>query len=126
MGYEQIRVTDELSRSVQRAVGVLPRRHETLGEMVMDVAAERLVQEPANLVTDEGVEGLPLGTEEGSTCETLCPYLNAFPSRVDYERWTERTLQAVTVALSLGEAIDLARDWISGPARGLEEESCCC
>ena len=98
-----------------------------LGGGAVEVRSDSLTGgEVATLVTDEGVEGLPPGTEEGSTCETLCPYLNAFPSRADYERWAARTLQAVTVALSLGEAFDLARDWTSGPARGPEEESCCC
>ncbi len=77
VGYEQIRVTDELSRSVQRAGGVPLRRRET-----------------------------------------LCPYLNAFCSRDDYERWAERTPQAETVALSMEEAFDLARDWTSGSAEG--------
>jgi hypothetical protein len=38
MGYEQIRITDELSDSAQRAVGLAPRRHETLGELVRDIA----------------------------------------------------------------------------------------
>jgi hypothetical protein len=33
-GYEQIRVADELSESVQRAARIAPRRHEALGELV--------------------------------------------------------------------------------------------
>ncbi len=177
MGYERIRVTDELSRSVQRAAGVTPRRHETLGELMRTVTArcgicgpEDLISEERTrhevrvdgrvlysfcfvdalmlpfvlpggtvevrsasptggevraLVTEKGVESFPLGAvvsfgaaraEDGSTHTTLCPYLNAFPSRDDYERWAERTLQAETVVLSMEEAFDLARDWIGGPA----------
>jgi alkylmercury lyase len=187
VGYEQIRVTEELSRDVQRSVGVSPRNYETLGELVKGLAAERSVQEPANLiseeptrhevrvdgrvlhtfcfvdalmlpfvlggeaveirsssltgggvsavVTKEGVEDSPpeavvsFGAEraeEGTICETLCPYLNAFPSRADYLRWAARTPQVETVALSMKEAFDLARDWASGPVRGPEEGSCRC
>jgi hypothetical protein len=53
VGYEQIRVTEELSRNVQRWVGVSPRNYETLGELVKGIAAERWVQEPANLISEE-------------------------------------------------------------------------
>ena len=187
MGYEQIRVTGELSRSVQRALGISPLRRETLGDLVKAMAAEQRVRRPEGLVseetmrhevrvdgrvmhtfcfvdalmlpfllrggaievrsdsptggtvtalvTDERVEGSPPGavvsfgaarTAEGSTCETLCPFLNAFPSRADYERWSEQTPQAETVALSMQEAFDLARDWTSNAARGQEGRTCCC
>jgi hypothetical protein len=186
VGYEQVRVTEELSRDVQRAVGVKPRNYETLGELVKGIAAERWVQVQANLIAEEptrhevrvdgrvmhtfcfvdalmlpfvlregavevrsdsptggevsafvtevGVEGSPPGAvvsfgaaraEEGSTCETLCPYLNAFPSRADYERWAGRTPEAVTVPLSLQEAFDLARDWTSGTSDDPKGKRCC-
>jgi alkylmercury lyase len=186
VGYERIRVTDELSRSVQQAVGVPPRRHETLGELVKGIAAERWVQRPENLISEEptrhearldgrilhtfcfvdalmlpfvlrgeavevrsdsptggevsafvtggGLEGSPgaivsfgaARAGEGTVCETLCPYLNAFPSQADYERWATRTPQAVTVPLTLQEAFDLTREWTSGASDDPEGECCRC
>jgi alkylmercury lyase len=187
VGYEDIRVTDELDGGVQRAVGVSPRRHETLGELVKDIAVEHWVPRLANLlsaeptrhqvrvngrilhtfcfvdalmhpfvlqrgavemrsaiptggelaavVTEEGVEGWPRGvvvsfgaarSGEGTICETLCPYLNVFVSRADYDRWVRETPKAETVALSMEEAFDLARDWASGGSDGPKSKDCHC
>jgi hypothetical protein len=41
MSYEGIRITDQLDIAVQRAVRITPWRHETLGELVRDIAAQR-------------------------------------------------------------------------------------
>ncbi len=187
MVYEDIRVTDELDGSVQRAVGMSPRRHETLGELVNDIAVERWVprledllsaeptrhqvrvngrilhtfcfvdalmlpfvlrggavevrsasptgKEVAAVVTEEGVEGSPRGavvsfgaarSGEGMICEALCPYLNVFASRADYDRWVKGAPEAETVALSMKEAFDLARDWASGGSEGPRSKDCHC
>jgi alkylmercury lyase len=187
MSYKQIRVTDEPCRSVQRASGMPLRQHETLGELVSIMTAQRGICGPEDLiseertrhevrvdgrvlytfcfvdalmlpfllrgapvevwstipdgeevtgfVTEEGVNGsLPgavvsfgaVRSSDGPTRATLCPYLNAFPSREDYERWAERSTQAETVALSLEEAFDLARDWTSAPVGDSEGGICRC
>jgi hypothetical protein len=53
MSYEEIQIPQELSESVHRAVGMYPRRHETLGELVKDVAVQRGVRRPENLISEQ-------------------------------------------------------------------------
>ena len=47
MSYEEIRVAQDLGTSVQRAVGLEPQRHETLGELVKDMARRAALRSEA-------------------------------------------------------------------------------
>ncbi len=73
------------------------------------------------VATRETVEGSPpdavmsFGAALGVGAEIqrcICPYVNAFASQDEYERWKVKTPQAATVALTLSEAFAFARDMI--------------
>ncbi len=186
MSHEEIPITEELNESGQRAVGIAPQRHETLGELVKDMArraalrnanpvSERptrhevkvngeafhtycfgdalvlpfvlrdetfevrsespLSGEVTATVTKDGVEASPQDAVvsfgaarvgDGPVQVMACPYINAFRSRADYERWATATPQAVTIALSLEDAFALFRDLVSDGPEGPEGMACGC
>lgn len=79
------------------------------GEVVMLViGSQGVVADPPAAVISFG-----LLREGGVTVyETLCPYLNAFPSEEDYQRWADATPRAVTVSMSAQQAWEFARDML--------------
>jgi alkylmercury lyase len=48
---------------------------------------------------------------DGSVYSVVCPFINLFSSRVNYERWTRAHPEALTLAIPLVDAIDLAQGW---------------
>lgn len=85
------------------------------------------------LATEEGVEAAPpeavvsfdASRAAGEEIHaTLFPYLNAFPSQKEYERWAQSMTEAVTVALSVEDAFALGQIWAGG-AEAPATEACC-
>ncbi|WP_208027874.1 alkylmercury lyase family protein [Rhabdothermincola sediminis] len=54
----------------------------------------------------------------GSIYDTACPYINAFTSDGAYQRWADATPGAVTMALSIGDAVTLAADLVAQTRAG--------
>ena len=45
-----------------------------------------------------------------ATQETVCPYINAFPTPSEYERWAAATPEGMTMMISFTHAIAMARE----------------
>lgn len=57
----------------------------------------------------------PETVHPGIAYQYLCPYVNAFASREDYERWASAVPDASTVAVPFPEAATFARDLVAPP-----------
>ena len=68
MSYEQIRVADELSESVQRAARIAPGRHEALWELIRDIPVQRGALQPADLISREQTRHEVRAKSEGRSC----------------------------------------------------------
>lgn len=99
---------DQAEAASIRSVSPLGR-----GVVTLAVANGELTAEPPTAVISFGMQR----EGDGTVFETLCPYINAFASEEEYRRWAEATPEAVTVAMSVQQAWELARDML-GAARG--------
>lgn len=52
---------------------------------------------------------------------SLCPYINAFPSRAMYEKWDGKTPEATTMAVSFPTGLELARQ-LAGQSTPVDEQ----
>lgn len=96
-------IIDEAEAASIRSVSPLGREVVTLA-----VSNGELAAEPPTAVISFGMR-----REGGGTVfETLCPYVNAFPSEAEYRRWAEATPEAVTVVMSAQQAWEFARDML--------------
>jgi Alkylmercury lyase len=49
--------------------------------------------------------------DDGSVYSAVCPFINLFSSRINYEGWRQAHPEAVTMAIPLVDAVALARAW---------------
>lgn len=77
-------------------------------------------------VTDDGFTSTPLDAvislgvaahASDTVYETTCPYINAFDSLDDYDGWTRSTPDVVSMAVTVEDAINLAKDVVTRTAR---------
>jgi len=100
-------IIDDAEAAVIRSVSPLCREVVTLTIVDRAVTAD-----PPTAVISFGM----LREGNGTVFETLCPYVNAFPSEEGYGRWAESTPDAVTVSMSVQEAWEFARDMLGASA----------
>jgi len=85
------------------------------GEVVeLRVTPEQVEASPPAAVISFGM----LREGDGPFYETGCPYINAFTSIEEYNRWSKATPEAMTLALAVTDAFKFARDLVG---RGTSE-----
>lgn len=99
------------------------RSQSPIGSLVTITASpDRVEADATGAVVSFGVAR----ADRGAVQQTACPYINAFPSRAEYERWAEATPDAVTMALPLAHAFALARAMAGrASASALRRGECC-
>lgn len=102
------------------------RTRSPRGETVtLEITPETVTADAPEAVVSFGLAR----TDRGDVRQTVCPYLNVFPSRAAYDRWAAATPEAVTIPLTLMQAFALARALAarSEPSRrcGDGEGACC-
>lgn len=80
----------------------------------LTVSPETIEVTPAEAVMSFGhADGLdvpdPDDIDPALAYRSICPYINAFPTRAAYERWAEETPDAATMAISFPQGLELAR-----------------
>lgn len=62
------------------------------------------------IAADADVEGPPGDAIDPTAAyEMFCPFVNAFTSREEYDRWAEETEDAITIGLTMAEGHEIAR-----------------
>ncbi|MBE7520635.1 MAG: hypothetical protein HS107_15475 [Thermoflexaceae bacterium] len=104
-------IMDDAEAAAIRSVSPLGREVVTL-----TVAEGAVTADPTTAVISFGM----LREGSGTVFETLCPYVNAFPSEEAYQRWAAATPDAVTVSMSVQQAWEFARDML-GPTAAVAQ-----
>lgn len=85
-------------------------------EITVEVSETTIETTPEDAVMSFGFStatGTPETVHPGIAYQYLCPYVNAFASREDYERWAGDIPNASTVAVPFPEAAAFARDLVA-------------
>ncbi len=95
------------------------------GAVSLEVTPDAVTADAPDAVVSFGVAR----AGAGEVRQTVCPFINIFPSRGAYERWAAATPEAVTMALPLAEAFAFASALAGGggalPPEGQDACACC-